>query len=649
MLDLIASFLVRGLNRFFHVMPISFNLWLGRRFGVLIYILSGKRRRVAYANLKAAFCGEKTPEELKRITKAVCRNMAQTFVEILSMTKVDKKYVEKFIVVRDMETIEKASKNPNGIILLTAHFGNWELNAIVGSRKGFPLYFLGREQKMERLNELLNVIRESTGNIVIRKGTDAKKIFRVLRAGKIVGMAGDQNAGANGELLDFFGRPASTAVGPYRIAERTGACILPAFIRRIKGPYHELVLEPVMTIRAGEDIIPYMQEYNRLLEKHIRNYPDQWLWMHKRWKATPVKKVMVLDDEKKGHLKQSLAVVEQIKRYRADEGYAPEHLEVDIVKIRFKNKLTKTIFNASSRLFTPRCQGCLKCLKRALDKESYETVSSRYADVVVSCASTLSGVNKMMKMENNARNVTVLDPGFLNRGKFDLIVLPRHDLDSSSRLQAPGDNVIVTDLAPTSLRPEGLASFEGRSHEAGGSPGKIHIGLLLGGDNPHFTFGKELLDSLVQNMRKACEDMDGYLYMTTSRRTSVSAETTVLNAFKGYTRCAMFVSGREDTDEHTVEKIFASSDVICVSGESISMVSEAVSSGKPVLVFMPDKKSARSTKYERFVDDLEGRKHLRRVKPENLPDEIRRAFEGQTKFSVPDDNEKIYKKLFKLF
>ncbi|MFC1644217.1 ELM1/GtrOC1 family putative glycosyltransferase [Candidatus Omnitrophota bacterium] len=588
----------------------------------------------------------KTPEELKRITKAVCRNMAQTFVEILSMTKVDKKYVEKFIVVRDMETIEKASKNPNGIILLTAHFGNWELNAIVGSRKGFPLYFLGREQKMERLNELLNLIRESTGNIVIRKGTDVKKIFRVLRAGKIVGMAGDQNAGANGELLDFFGRPASTAVGPYRIAERTGACILPAFIRRIKGPYHELVLEPAMTMRAGEDIIPYMQEYNRLLEKHIRNYPDQWLWMHKRWKVTPVKKVMVLDDGKKGHLKQSLAVVEQIKRYRADEGYAPEHLEVDIVKIRFKNKLTKTIFNASSRFFTPRCQGCLKCLKRALDKESYETVSSRYADVVVSCGSTLSGVNKMMKMENNARNVTVLDPGFLNRGKFDLIVIPRHDF---LKKHLKEERIIVTDLAPTSLRPEGLTSFRVWAQEAGGSPGRISIGLLLGGDNPHFTFGEELLDSLVQNIRKACEDMDGYLYTTTSRRTSVSAETTVSNAFKSYPRCAMFVSGREDPDEHTVEKIFASSDVICVSGESISMVSEAVSSGKPVLVFMPDKKSARPTKYERFVDDLGRRKHLKRVKLEDLPDEIRRAFEGQTKFSVPRDNEKIYKKLYKLF
>ncbi len=304
-MDLIASALVRALNIIFNFLPMRVNLWIGRGFGTLIYFLSGKRARITYANLKASFGKELAPAELKSITKKVYIHAAETFTELIAMTKIDKKYVDRYVTVHNIENIEMAAKNPKGMILVSAHFGNWELSTVTSVFKGFPLYLLARDQKMKRLNELLNILREKKGNMVIRKGTDIKNIFRVLHDGKSVGILADQNAGSSGELIDFFGRPASTATGPYRFAQKSGAWILPAFIHRKEGPYHDLVLEEPMKIGPNEDLKPYMRKYNSLLEKHIRKDPEQWFWMHKRWKKNPVKKIMVLDDGRRGHLKQS--------------------------------------------------------------------------------------------------------------------------------------------------------------------------------------------------------------------------------------------------------------------------------------------------------------------------------------------------------
>ena len=649
MLDWIASYLVRGLHVFFAIMPMSFNLWLGRRVGTLVYLTSGKRKHIAYANLKAAFAGEKSPKELNRIAKGVYVNMVECFTEIVSMTKVDEKYLDKYVNIHNLERIQELSKSPEGIIFISAHFGNWEFTSVASSIKGYPMYFLGRDQKMKRLNELINLYRESKGNTVIRKGTDVKTIIRVLHDGKIVGLAGDQNAGVNGQLLNVFGRLASVPIGPFRIAERTGAYILPAFIHRVKGKYHELYLEPPMKIEKGGDLIPYMEEYNRLLEKHISANPEQWLWMHKRWKMTPLKKIMILDDGKKGHLKQSLAVLKALKAFRKDEGFSPEETEVDIVEIHFKSQNARGVFNALSPFITAGVQGRLRLLRWALTKESYDNAVNRYADVIISCASTLFGVNKVLKLENFAKNITVLDPGPFMRKAFNMIVVPKHDAVKRGKALSGRDNVIVTDLAPNLIEPDELSSFKEEMDKRYGSEGKLKIGILMGGDNATFTISEELLRSLGKNVLETCEKEDGYIYMTTSRRTTYRSEKVIANIFTSHPRCRMMVSGESDTDEYTVEKILAVSDVIIVSGESISMVSEAVSAGKPVLVFMPDKMTDKITKYERFVNGLHESRHLRRIIPGDVPREISRIVEGKSTFSHQEDSNLIKQNMYRIF
>ncbi|MDD5634693.1 MAG: ELM1/GtrOC1 family putative glycosyltransferase [Candidatus Omnitrophica bacterium] len=649
MLDLIGCYLVRLLNFVFHNLPISWDLWMGRRLGWMFHVFGGKRTHVMYANLKAAFGKEKTPSELKAIARGSYENMAQIFAEIVTMTKLNQKYVDKYIEVENLKTVAEAAKNPNGLLFLTAHLDNWELLAASSFFIGFPLHVLSREQKMKRLNELLCRIREAKGNVVIRKGKDIKNIFRVLKKGKIVGIVGDQNAGMTGEFIDLFGRKASTASGPYRFAQKCGASILPVFIYRVKGPYHKIIVEEPMSIKEGEDIRPYMVKYHKLLEKYIREHPEQWLWMHKKWKVTPYRKVMVLSDGKKGHLKQALAAVEEYKRFRLNKGFSPEDTEAEIVDIRFKNKSARVLFNAMSPFFSPGCQGCLKCLKWALDEASYKKAVMNYADAIVSCGSSLTAVNKLLKIENSAKNLTVFDPGFLNRKRFNLIILPKHDITAKPCLKglAAKKNVIVTDLAPNLITPGRLQDFGDNVKNSPTGKNAVNVGVLIGGDNAVFCFNEALVKELTEGIKKFCGKTGGSIYLTTSRRTSRNIEDLLYKELADYPKCAKFVRGRDDKDEYTVEKIFERSDVLVVSAESISMVSEAVSSGRPVLVFLPGKKKDKTSKYEIFVKGLEEEGFIKLIEPGNVCRELASITEKKS-HAAPCDREKIYAKIEKL-
>ena len=643
MLDLIASLFVIGFSLIFSVTPVRFNLWLGRRFGSLVYYLAGKRRKITYANLKGAFYGEKTPRELKRITKEVYTTVGETAVELISMLRVDKKYVDKYIKIRDMDRIREAASNPNGMLLVSAHFGNWELGPVTSVIEGYPLHLVGRDQKMKRLSELLNKLREIKGNGVIRKGRDLKNIFRLLRSGKGIGLLADQNGGAMGAVVDLFGRPASTVTGPYRFAQKTGATILPAFMHRINGPYQELVLEPCMKVAEDEDIALYAEKFNKILEENVRRSPAHWFWMHKRWKRTPLKKIMVLDDGRKGHLKQSLSVYKQIKKYRSDEGFAPEHTQLINVRIVFKSKMRRNLFNLFSALFGAYCQGRMGMLKWALEKESYSAAINEYADVIVSCGSSLFGMNKILKVENYARNITVLDPGRLFRKGFDVIVVPRHDRDGKKEKQKKKTTYVVTDLAPNLIDPESIKKW---AIDKGSRP---CVGLLFGGDNPLYSFSKELTLSVAEQIIKASSAIGGCYYATTSRRTPEQSDEILRKSLAGGPECIGFVAGITDKDGYTVEKILATSDVMVVSGESISMVSEAVASGKPVIVFMPEKKTAKITKYEMFVRVLDEKGYIRFAAPEDISGAVAALVKGGAGRKLPDDDERIRSQMYRLF
>ncbi|MFH1836926.1 MAG: ELM1/GtrOC1 family putative glycosyltransferase [Candidatus Omnitrophota bacterium] len=198
----------------------------------------------------------------------------------------------------------------------------------------------------------------------------------------------------------------------------------------------------------------------------------------------------------------------------------------------------------------------------------------------------------------------------------------------------------MTELAPNLIEASDIER---------GKDEKLRIGVLFGGENKHFTFGDDLVRSLSAGIKKACDETGGIFNVTTSRRTSAGSENILSKELKNDPRCESFVVGKNDQDEDTVKKIMQKSRVILVSGESISMVSEAVSSSRPVLVFIPDKKTKTKTKYEKFVERLGSAGVLRVIEVKDIPREISNIAEGRVVFNIPDDRKKIYEKLYKLF
>ncbi len=640
MIDYIASILARGLNIILHVVPIRANLWLGRSIGKIVFAFNKKRRLIAYANLKAAFAKEKSPEELRAITKDVYVNLVQTFAEIASLTKVNKNYVNRYVEVINMERIENAAKSGRGTMLLTAHFGDWELSSLVSALKGFPITVLAREQKMKHLNELLNRLRESKGCKVVRKGMSTKNILRELYRKNMVGILSDQNAGKQGVFVNFFGRPTSAHIGPFEIAKHTDSLVLPNFIVRTDGPFHKLYLEEYIDVRHLEGrkgLIDGLQRYMLLLEKYIRKYPAQWLWLHKRWKSTPKRTVLVLNDGKAGHLNQSLAVARQIQRARATQNYGPEDTDIVVVDVKYKSKYFRSLLTFASVFASWRCHGRMTFMKMCLEGDSYEKLMKTYAEFIVSCGSSLAPANIFMSKENNAKSVVVMNPAIpFSLGKFNFVIAPKHDNIKKRK------NVITTTLAPNLVDAESLRlSAEMLKSRIIIEKEKM-IGLLIGGDNPEFELSDGLLKRSLADILKICESNDAQLLVTTSRRTNNRQESIIKAALQNNPRCRLLVIANENNPEGTLAGILALSNVAVVSGESISMVSEAVSSGNKTVVFSLDKKKSGMTKHERALDSLARDGYISIARAGEIISLVGRALKDSSVSKKVDDTEKIY-------
>ena len=648
MADYAAYIVVRALNFIFGFVPISASLWLGRQIGRLAFIVNKKRRLIAYANLKSAFAGEKTPKELRAITMRVYQNLVQTFVELLNLTKVNRKYVDSYVEVVNMERIQNAAKSGRGTILLTGHFGDWELSSLVSSVEGFPIMVLAREQKMKRLNELLNQLRESNGCKVIRKGMSIKNILKALYEMNIVGILSDQDAGKNGVFVDFFGRPASCHSGPFEIAQRTNSLILPNFIVRTEGPRHKLFLEEYIDFNRAsatpqDDIKRNLQKFTSLLEAYIRKYPDQWLWLHKRWKSTPVRTVLVLDDGKAGHLNQSMAVAMDIRKARMKQGYASEDTRITVIRVKFRNRWGRAFLSLCASFAGWRCHGCMKCMKAALDNETYETLMKTYSDFVVSCGSSLSGANILMSIENNARNIVIMNPGiFMGLGKFKLALIPEHDRPRRK------NNVLPTILAPN------LVSADKMFRDAETLARRVHIsakgavGVFLGGDNHTYSMTDRLTRILMDGLENFCGETGADLLVTTSRRTPSGSEKIVKDKARAFPGIKFLVIASEKNPPETIGGILHMSKIIVVSAESISMVSEAISSGKPVIAFRLSKKKPGATKHERAIAELEKAGYVTVCDAENIAAALGGAWKNPPPPKTIDENDRIFEAVRRL-
>ena len=257
----------------------------------IIYLLHGKLRRVGKRNLELAF-PEKSRKERAKILRGVFTSLGRQLAEVCLYRRYTRENVSKTVVYEGFENYERALARGKGLLFLTAHLGAWELSAFAHSLYGYPLGVLMRPLDNPYLDRLVRSYRTLHGNKAVDKDF-ARGLIAAMRKGEAVGVLMDTNMIASqGVFVDFFGIQACTASGIARVALRTDAAVVPGFT--IWDPMlkkYRLRFDPAAKlIRTGDteaDVVANTALFTKIIEDYVRRYPDQWLWVHRRWKTRP--------------------------------------------------------------------------------------------------------------------------------------------------------------------------------------------------------------------------------------------------------------------------------------------------------------------------------------------------------------------------
>src|SRR3989441_1106896 len=257
-----------------------------------IYLLHVRLRRVGMRNLALAF-PDKTRRERARILRGVFTSLGRQLAEVCLFPKYTLENVGKVVVYDGFENFERALARGKGVLFLTAHLGAWELSAFTHSLYGHPLHIVMRPLDNFYLDRLMRRYRTMHGNSTVDKDDFVRGLLSAMKAGETVGILMDTNmTPPQGVFTDFFGIPACTASGLARIALRTDAPGGPGFTVWDPGlRKYRLRFDPALKlIRTGNDdadVVANTALFTKVIEEYVRKYPDQWLWVHRRWKTRP--------------------------------------------------------------------------------------------------------------------------------------------------------------------------------------------------------------------------------------------------------------------------------------------------------------------------------------------------------------------------
>lgn len=275
-------------------LPRGWALRLGAFVGSLLYYLALPLRKVGLEQLRWAF-PQRSEAERRSILWESARNLGRMAAEVCHFPELTPQNVGQFVSFADRErwAAALASREGRGLIVLTAHFGNWELLAYAHGLLGFPVTVIHRAMRNPLVDRWLLQWRARGGTRSIAKKAAAREALKVLRAGGILAIPADQNQRYSfGVFVDFFGKPACTTTGPVRLAAHSGAMIVPVFLRRLgQSERHTVeVLPPIELVNTGDpagDLVENTQRCAKVIEAMIREYPEQWIWFHRRWKTRP--------------------------------------------------------------------------------------------------------------------------------------------------------------------------------------------------------------------------------------------------------------------------------------------------------------------------------------------------------------------------
>jgi len=269
-------------------LPGRLGLWVGRRLGDLIWLALPSRRAMARENLRRAFGGEQPPAALDRLGLRSFEHLGMNIAEACLFFFRPPSVLLSRVELNGTEHVEEAAHRGKGVLVLTAHYGNWELLAASHRLSAYPLSVVMRPLDEPAIDRIVERFRLRSGVELITKRRGLREIVDALRRGRMVGILLDQNASrAEGVFAPFFGIPASTSKALAVISLRTGAPVVPIFIRRFEGGRHRVEVLPAIPVPASGDVAEYTAAFNRSIEAAIRRAPEQWFWIHNRWKTRP--------------------------------------------------------------------------------------------------------------------------------------------------------------------------------------------------------------------------------------------------------------------------------------------------------------------------------------------------------------------------
>jgi lauroyl/myristoyl acyltransferase len=267
-------------------LPIRLVYFLAVCLADLHYFLAFRDRRFVKANLKVIF-PQKSDKELRKISRKVFRNFAKYLADFFRFEKLDRKFIDQNVKLENLHYFDQALAKGKGVVVLTAHLGNWELGGVVIAQLGYPFWAVALPHKTKKVNDFFDAQRNSKGVKVIAMGKAVRSCISEIRNNHMVALVGDRDFSEKGILINFFGKPTHFPEGPAALSLMTGANIVPGFMLRNPDDSFTLRIEqPIEFKPSGDktkDLADLIIVYKNIFEDYIRKYPDQWYLFRRFW------------------------------------------------------------------------------------------------------------------------------------------------------------------------------------------------------------------------------------------------------------------------------------------------------------------------------------------------------------------------------
>jgi KDO2-lipid IV(A) lauroyltransferase len=276
------------------LLPLNTAMLLAKSIANVIYLVDSKHRKVADGNLRNAYGEDLSDSQRKKIIRLNYQHLASVGVDFIKMPQiVNASNWQKHFEVEGVEFAREALKEGKGILFVAGHVGNWEVNGCAFDFLFQPVHSIAKHMKNPYVDKFFTSLREHGNQKIIFKEKAAREIIRVLKKNKTLGILVDQNARKNSIFVDFFGQKAATTRVVATLSLKTGAPIIMAFLRRSDSRRYKFkfsISKPLQIEKTGDlekDILNLTQRYTTIIESRIREYPHEWMWMHRRWKTRP--------------------------------------------------------------------------------------------------------------------------------------------------------------------------------------------------------------------------------------------------------------------------------------------------------------------------------------------------------------------------